>query len=589
MKAQSAYRITILHVLLLAFVSTGAIADAETRPLLLDRDAKAVASDLNVLLPKLMGDGRVPGLQIALIRDGSIVWSGAFGVTNATSRAPVTSETIFEAASLTKPFFAYLVMKLVDEGVVNLDTPIVDYVPHEEIEKAMGHPLDYPGFRRDWLEKITPRHVLSHSSGLPHGEGGKPYPIFFEPGTQYRYSADGYYFLQLAVERLKGKTLDVLMKDYVIDPLGMTHSSMVWRDSYEKTMANGHDQFGAPQDFRKRNEANAAASLYTTASDYARFVRAVMNGEGLKAATWKEMLTPQIAVDKDRGLEWSLGFCLQTDANGKAFWQWGDYGIFRNYVIAYPGRKIGVVYLANSFNGLAVCRELVARSIGGEARGVEFLKYLPYDSPVLSFLWALQDQGPGSVEKILSAMIAEHPDLLSAESLRMIIGLLDNGGRYDEIIAVFKSVDGKVPPSAAADAALAGAYLGKGDLADAKACYLKALASPNKEDFDSTRVEWRMTFINALEGPVKLEADYLKSLAGNYGARHITFKDGKLYYLRDNVAAKDPRELIPMSKDAFVIRELPFFRLRFEIGQGGTPTKIIGMYEGGATDESLRD
>jgi CubicO group peptidase (beta-lactamase class C family) len=588
MNAKAASRIAFLHVLLLAFVASAPIAAAETRPLLLE-DAKAAASDLNILIPQLLEKGHVPGLQIALIRNGSIVWDGAFGVANAASRAPVTSETIFEAASLTKPFFAYLVMKLMDEGVVNLDTPLVNYVPREEIEKVLGHSMDLEGFRRDWLEKITTRHVLSHSSGLPHGEGGKPYPIFFEPGTQYKYSAEGYYFLQMAVERLKGRKLDVLMKEYVIDPLGMTHSSMVWREPYEKTMANGHDQFGAPQDFRKRTEAHSAASLYTTASDYARFVCAVMSGDGLKAATWKEMFAPQIMVDKDRGLEWSLGFCVQTDANGTAFWQWGDYGIFRNYIIAYPGRKIGVVYLANSFHGLAICRELVSRSIGGEARGVEFLKYLPYDSPVLTFLWAVQEQGPGSVEKILPAMTAEHPDLLSPESLRMIVGLLDDGGRNDEIIAVFKSVEGKIPPSAAADAALAGAYLAKGDLANAKACYRKALASPNKQDFDSTRVDWRMAFIRAIEEPVKLEADYLNSLAGNYGPRHITYKEGKLYYLRDSVAAKDPRELIPMSNDTFVMRELPYFRLRFEIGEDGRPMKIIGMYEGGATDESPRD
>jgi len=342
MFGKSAFRIILLHVMLLAFVRNGAASAEENRPLLLDRDARIVAADLEASIPDLLEKGHMPGLQIALVHGGRVAWSGAFGVANAESRAPVTSETIFEAASLTKPFFAYFVMKLVDEGLLSLDTPIVSYLPRETIENALGHSLDFEGFRRDWLEKITPRHVLSHSSGLPHGEGGTPYPIFFEPGTRYKYSAEGYYFLQMAIEHLKGRTLDVLMKEYVIDPLGMTHSSMVWREPYEMTMANGHDQFGAPADFRKRNESHAAASLYTTASDYARFVCAVVNGDGLEAATWREMLTPQITVDEDMGLAWSLGFSLQTDANGTAFWQWGDYGIFRNYIIAYPAQKIGV-------------------------------------------------------------------------------------------------------------------------------------------------------------------------------------------------------------------------------------------------------
>jgi CubicO group peptidase (beta-lactamase class C family) len=589
MKVKRAGGMVFACVVLLAIIANGSTAAIVTRPLLQGRDAKAVAADLDALGPELLEKGHVPGLQIALMRDGSVVWSGAFGVANAETRDPVTSETIFEAASLTKPFFAYFVMKLVDEGIVNLDTPIVDYLPREEIEKALGHPIDYEGFRRDWFEKITPRHVLSHSSGLPHGEGGKPYPIFFEPGTQYKYSADGYYFLQMAVEHLKGRKLSVLMKEYVIDPLGMTRSSMVWREPYEKTMANGHDQFGAPQDFRKRIEAHAAASLYTTAADYARFVCAVMKGDGLKAATWKEMLAPQITVDEDRGLAWSLGFCLQTDANGTAFWQWGDYGIFRNYIIAYPGLGTGVVYLTNSFNGLTICRELVARSIGGEARGVEFLNYLPYDSPVLTFLWTVQEQGPESVERILPPLIEEHPDLLSAESLRMIFGLLENGKRYDEIIAVADAVAGKIPPPAAMDALVARAYLEKGDFASARASYRKALESPNKEDFDSTTVDWAMSFMEALEQPAALSADHLKSLAGDYGPRHIKFESGKLYYLRDNSGVTNWRELIPLSGDTFVMRELSFFRMRLETDESGRPMRIIGMYEGGGQDQSPRD
>lgn len=589
MNTEPARRILFFSVILLALVSARPVPAAETRPLHLDVDPGAVAADLEASIPGLLEKGHVPGLQIALIRDGETVWSGAFGVTNAVSRDLVTPETIFEAASLTKPFFAYLAMKLVDEGVLNLDTPIVNYVPREAIEKALGHPIDLEGFRRDWLEKITARHVLSHSSGLPHGERGTPYPIFFEPGTKYKYSADGYYFLQMAVEQLKGEKLEAIMKEYVLDPLGMTRSSMVWRDAYEETMANGHGSLGAPQDFRKRSEAHAAATLYTTASDYARFVCAVLNGEGLKEGTLKEMLTPQITVDKDKGLEWSMGFALQTDANGTAFWQWGDYGIFRNYIIAYPSQKTGVVYLANSFYGLDLCRELVERSIGGEARGVEYLGYLQYDSPIYVFLWAVLDRGMAAVDALLPTMAAEHPDLISDDGIRWIGDILKEAKRYDEVIAFYRFVDGKRPPSAALDAELARAYLEKGDFSSAKSYYSKAQHSPNKADFDSTTVDWAMSYMKALEEPATLSADYMKRLSGDYGPRHIKFENGKLYYLRDNVATKDWRELIPLSMDTFVMRGLSYFRMRFEIGASGMPTKIIGVYEGGGEDQSVRD
>jgi CubicO group peptidase (beta-lactamase class C family) len=578
-------------ILLFAFVlaNPASAADTQPRPLLTDADTGAVTKELQTQIPRLIEEGRVPGLQIALIRGGKIVWHGAFGVKNATTREPVTDETIFEAASLTKPFFAYFAMKLVDERVIDLDTPLVQYVPREEIEKGLGHSMDLEGFRRDWFEKITARHVLSHSSGLPHGERGTPYPIFFEPGTQYKYSADGYYFLQMAIEHLTGKKLDVLMKERVLDPLGMARSAMVWQDAYESTMANGHGAYGTPEDFRKRTEAHSAATLYTTASDYARFVCAVLNGVGLKEKTWKEMLTSQIVVDKDKGLAWSLGFGLQTDANGTAIWQWGDYGIFRNYIIAYPKEKTGVVYLANSFYGLDLCRDLVAQSIGGEARGVEFLGYPQYDSPVYAFLWAVMDQGPAAVDELLPAMAAEHPELVEDKAVETILYLLKEGRRYDEVLAYCKFLVEKRPSSAGLYAELAEAYLQRDDFANAKACYAKALEAPDKEHFDSTSVDWAMTYMQALEKPATVPADQLQKLAGNYGPRHIKFENGKLYYFRENVATKDYRELVPLSEDTFVIRGLSYFRMHFEMDANGMPAKIIGMYVGGQTDESPRD
>jgi len=582
-------RVVFLSVLLLALASAIPVLAAGPQPLLVERDAGAVVADLEASIPGLLEKGRVPGLQLALIRDGKIVWSGAFGVKNAATRDPVTSETIFEAASLTKPFFAYLAMKLVDEGVLNLDTPLVNYVPRDSIEKVLGHSLDLEGFRRDWLEKITARHVLSHSSGLPHGERDTPFPIFFEPGTQYKYSAEGYEFLQMAVEQLKGQKLEVVMKEYVLDPIGMTRSAMVWQDAFEEAMANGHDAFGSPQDFRKRTEADAAATLYTTASDYSRFVCAILNGEGLKEKTLAEMFTPQVVVDKDKGLEWSLGFSLQTDANGVAFWQWGDYGIFRNYVIAYPKQKTGVVYLANSFYGLDLCRELVRQSIGGEARGVEFLDYTQYDSPVYAFIWAVLEQGSGTAERLLPALVDEQPELLSDKGIVQIVWLLTEGRRYGDVIAYLRLVAGKRPSSAAIHAQLARTYMLNGDLASAKSYYEKATGLPDKEDYDSTAVDWAMSYIRAIENPPVLPTDHMKALAGDYGPRHIRFENGKLLYLRDNAAAKDYRELIPLSRDTFVIRELSYFRMRFELDASGMPTKIIGMYEGGAQDESVRD
>jgi CubicO group peptidase (beta-lactamase class C family) len=561
----------------------------DSPPLLNDKDISAVILDLQTRIPALMDKGRVPGLQIALVRDSKIKYQQEFGITNTTTGQPVTAETIFEAASLTKPFFAYVVMKLVEEGVLDLDAPLIRYLPRELIEKEMGHPLDLEGFRLDWFEKITARHVLSHSAGMPHGQRGTPYPLAFEPGTQYKYSADGYYFLQKTIEFLKQQKLELIMDAYAIEPLGMKKSSMVWRESYETTMANGHDAYGAPQDFRKRTEAHAGASLYTTAADYARFVCAVLSGDGLAEKTVKEMLAPQIDVDEKMGIRWSLGFGIQMDGNGTAFWQWGDYGIFRNYIVAYPRQKVAVVYLANSFNGLGICRELVAHAIGGRALGVEYLEYLQYDSPICTFTWAVIDRGPQAVDELLPTMSADNPDLLSDRTIEMISYLLTEGKRFDELIAFYSFVIGRQPQSASAASGLARAYLEQGNLDSAKAFYLKATAADNQKDFDPKTAEWALSYIRALEQPVSLAPDYLERLAGDYESRHIQFDNDKLFYFRDDAGTKNYRELIPLSDDTFIMRELIYFRLRFDFDDAGAPYRVTGIYEWGHEDHSTRN
>ena len=165
---------------------------------------------------------------------------------------------------------------------MSLDRPLAEYLPAEEIVKILGHPLDEKGFHREWLEKITARHILSHSSGFPHGETGKPVPLAFEPGTKWKYSANGYFYLQRVVEHLKGDTLDKLMQKEVLDPLGMTRSCMVWKPAYETAMASGHGLLGRPEAFRRRTEAHAGATLYTTAGDYARFAQMLLNGGELE-------------------------------------------------------------------------------------------------------------------------------------------------------------------------------------------------------------------------------------------------------------------------------------------------------------------
>jgi CubicO group peptidase (beta-lactamase class C family) len=567
----------------------------ELAPLLDSQDLQSVIAGLENGIPRLMEEAHIPGLDIAVIRGGTIAWHKGFGVKNAESQVPVTKETIFEAASLTKPFFAYYVMMLADQGLLDLDKPLFTYLPVEAVEEFLGHPLDQPDFHRDWLEKITARHVLSHSSGMPHGEGGTAFPLFFEPGTQWKYSATGYGFLQNVVETLKGDKLENLMQKEVLDPLGMTRSSMVWREDYENTMANGHSFFGKPEDFRKRTEAHAAASLYTTAEDYAKFVCAVLNGSLIGPRTLREMLTPQVDMSAGKppadaaryeGLGWSLGFGTQDDANGRAFWQWGDYGIFRSYVIAYPGTGSGVVYLTNSHNGLSICGDLVAGAVGGQVSGSRALNWRPFDSLVYQLGWEFKTSGPRAME-MLPELTREHPGELSWDDVAYLSYVLQGDEMTPEVIALLDYWVKEHPGSGAARLELAKAYAGAEDL-DLARTHLEKAREAVEDTVETRIIDWNLDYVRAVTTPFQASEEHLQRLAGDYGPRHFQVTDGVLLYKRDGGGYADYLPLLALSRDTFLIKGAPYFRMKFEFDENGDPVKVIGIYEQGAQDESAR-
>jgi len=363
----------------------------------LKKPDKATLVRLDKSLPDLMAKGAVPGLSIALIRDRTTYWVHSFGVRDAKSGQPVTEETIFEAASLSKPVFAYGVLKLVDQGKLDLDTPLTRYLSPPYIEGD------------DRLENITARYVLSHRTGFPNWRGdGNALTIRFTPGERFSYSGEGFVYLQKVVEKVTGRALNDYMAEAVFVPLRMKSSSYVWRDDYDRRTATGHDGDGQTREKSKPKEANAAASLHTTAADYALFVEAVMKGTGLKPKTVREMERPQIAVDPEctnctdrapkelsRNVFWGLGWGIQETGPGESLWHWGDNGAFKCFVVFYPRRKIGMVLFTNSENGLSIAQAVEAEALGGDQPAFTWIKYDRYDSEAIRFARAVRENGAG--------------------------------------------------------------------------------------------------------------------------------------------------------------------------------------------------
>jgi CubicO group peptidase (beta-lactamase class C family) len=332
---------------------------------------KQLAEKLDSVVPELLRATKVPGLAVSLVVDGQVAWTKGFGVRSVDRNLPVDGNTVFEAASLSKPAFSYAVLRLVEGGKLDLDEPLTKY-------------LDVPWVANEArLERITARMVLSHTSGLPHGRPpGSPIALRFDPGAKFAYSANGIEYLRAVVEKLSGSPLAQFMKDGLLRPQKMDRSSFGWEDRFRSNYAEGHSRSGRvgptgngefleateeergriSKDYPEYRYPSAAAGLYTTAGDYARFMCAMMRDSDSRLI--QEMVKAQTRIGES--LSWGLGWGLETTSAGDAFWHWGDWGVFRNFAMGYRSTKMAVVVLTNSFNGPTAYQRIVSDTLGGD-------------------------------------------------------------------------------------------------------------------------------------------------------------------------------------------------------------------------------
>jgi CubicO group peptidase (beta-lactamase class C family) len=318
----------------------------------------------------------VPGLSMAAIHSGDPPTLTVAGVRNAASGLPVDTQTIFDAASLSKPVFAYAVLQLVDAGVVSLDTPLAQLWPNY----VAGDPR---------AAAITVRHVLSHSSGLPNWRSADvPLRTYFAPGERFSYSGEGFVWLQHAIEAATGEAIDALLRRLVFEPLQMLRSSYLWEPAFDADYADPHDATRVPDAKKKPTAVNTAASLQTTADDYARFLQAVLSGTRLQPQTARLWLTPQVPLrhrcvqclagnlpEADIGLAWGLGWGLEPRSG--TFFQWGDNdrGRFKAFAIGSLQQGTACVVFSNGFNGMAIMPELIAETFPGPHPAFAWLNY----------------------------------------------------------------------------------------------------------------------------------------------------------------------------------------------------------------------
>ena len=281
---------------------------------------------------------QIPGASLAVIKNGQVVYAKAYGVTNPITKQPTDQSTLFEFGSITKPVFTFVVMRLSERGIVDLDKPLYEYLPFPEVAHDKRYKL------------ITARHVLSHQTGLPNwaerNENGE-FDLLFTPGTNFGYSGEGFEYLKRVVIKLLHKDIQSILKEELIEPLDLKNFYFETNDYVLKNIADGFYR-GTPTRSGFA-EPNMAASLMTNPVDFAKFVIAIRNKTGLLNETYQEIFTKQVVINE--ALSRGLGFELRNDNIGESY---GHTGITHDFVSFYryhPEADIGFVFTANNITG----------------------------------------------------------------------------------------------------------------------------------------------------------------------------------------------------------------------------------------------
>ena len=306
------------------------------------------------------------------------MWQRGFGIRDRESRVSVDTNTLFEAASMSKPVFAYVVLKLCEKGILGLDIPLTRYTRHRFLE----------GDSR--LDLITARHILSHTSGLvPDWRSlDQPLKIAFAPGEKWSCSGEGYYYLQSVLTELSGHTdpsqcdnyeagirvcatdFGEYMESRLVVPIAMRSSGYVWKKQFAKHRARPHDVNGMPLPYRTGRRVDlarygAAGGLLTTPGDYAKFLIEIVDPKlqdefRLNTSSLNQMTTPQIEVAKvgNAIISWGLGWRIAHTRLGVYLGHGGENPGFQCISEACAADRSGFVIMTNSDNGAKLLEKL---------------------------------------------------------------------------------------------------------------------------------------------------------------------------------------------------------------------------------------
>ncbi|MEL6538030.1 MAG: serine hydrolase domain-containing protein [Bacteroidota bacterium] len=357
----------LLPWLLLLAMSCSPSERGNHSTLLLFDGTEVDATELTSFLRQQMDSLGIPGLSIALINDAEVVYQQNLGYANLETQQALDDHSIFEAASLSKPVFAYMVMKLAERGAIELIRPLHYYLPEPTME------VD-PRYRN-----VNALHVLSHSTGFPNWRWFDTPPdsldiergTFFmlqNPGTGYTYSGEGYDYLSRVIAKNTGYSLydlEDLFGELVKEPLGIEHLYFTWDEYLYDHKVYGHIEgevnnrnWGSGLPYQTSFQFSPSGGLHTNAENYARFLIAMINAEGLLPETYQEMLSPRTPVEKNsnRYLEdgitdWCLGFGVVPHGHDTLYVHGGTHTDFQSQMMFSSKTRYGYAFFVNTRKG----------------------------------------------------------------------------------------------------------------------------------------------------------------------------------------------------------------------------------------------
>jgi len=370
-------------------------------------DSSISVTELDGRFKNLVDTANVTGFSVSIFNRDTIVYQKAFGYSNKETLDSLNVHQVFYGASLSKAVFGYLVAQLANDGIIDLDTPLQEYleVPIPEIyfEK------EWRGFKNlendERYKKITARMCLSHTTGFPNwrwiSRTGEFQPegklhFYFDPGTDYSYSGEGMVLLQYVIENITGKGLEQLARERIFDPLGMDMTSYVWQKKFENKYCNGHTKDQDIIEKDRNEEAGAAGSMEITPVDYSKFLLKILDLSSNDSPVTKLMFSPNIRIHSKKqfgplslektnendsiALSYGLGWGILKSPYGPGYFKEGHGEGFQHYSIIFPEKNIGILLMSNSDNAESIFKEVLEFGIKDIYTPWYWEDYIPYQN-----------------------------------------------------------------------------------------------------------------------------------------------------------------------------------------------------------------